>query len=132
MNRNALKALFVILPKPFEALGQLFLGRGEARAEERDRVQQDIILDLVCEIDEAITNAAEAEKELGPERVLICGEIEAFGEDAGEVTGVSVSSDAGPVEFKPGTSIRASGKRVNRITGLEVGRHSRKGEQTNE
>ncbi len=52
---------------------------------------------------------------------IVSGRIEAYGENTKEVTGMDVSSDAGPVELKPGTHIKASGKNVGRITGLRIG-----------
>lgn len=52
---------------------------------------------------------------------VVRGKIEAYGENTNEVTGMDISSDAGPVELKPGTHIKASGKNVGRITGLRIG-----------
>ena len=52
---------------------------------------------------------------------IVRGEIEAYGENTKEVTGMDILSDAGPVELKPGTNIKASGKNVRKITGLRIG-----------
>jgi hypothetical protein len=55
---------------------------------------------------------------------IVRGKIEAYGENTKEVTGMDISSDAGPVELKPGTHIKASGKNVGKITGLRIGTNS--------
>ena len=41
LNRNALKALFVAFGNQGEALGQVFLGRGDAREADRQRPPRD-------------------------------------------------------------------------------------------
>jgi hypothetical protein len=61
---------------------------------------------------------------------IVRGEIEAYGENTKEVTGTDISSDAGPVELKPGTHIKASGKNVGRITGLRIGGNPSDGDDT--
>jgi len=123
LTRNALKALFACFKDPIGSLGQLFIGRQDAMDAERVRIQQEIILDLLCRMDEALSKAALAEQEKLPvQRCVVCGEIEAYGQGVDEITGVSIGKNAGQVEFKPGTRIRASGEDARRITGLEIGR----------
>jgi len=122
LNRNALKALFACFSNPLGSLGQLFIGRVEAVDAERVRIEQEIILDLLCRIDDALAEAAlAAQKKLPVQQCIVCGEIEAYGEGVEEITGASIGKDAGQVEFKPGTRIRASGKDAKRITGLKIG-----------
>jgi len=122
LTRNAMKALFVCFKDPIGSLGQLFVGRQDAVDAERVRIEQEIILDLVCRIDDALAQAAStAQEKLSVQRCLVCGEIEAYGEGVEEITGVSIKEDAGQVELKPGTRIRASGKDAKRITGLKIG-----------
>lgn len=53
VNRNALDALFHALPNPIGSLGKIFLGRKDALEAEKLRIQQDIILDLLCRIEDA-------------------------------------------------------------------------------
>ena len=55
---------------------------------------------------------------------IVDGKIEAYGENTKEVIGVDIASDAGPVELKPGTHIKAFGKNVDTITGLRIGGNS--------
>ena len=66
--------------------------------------------------------ALAAQEKLPAQRCVVCGDIEAYGQGVNEITGVSIGKDAGRVEFKPGTRIKASGKDAGRITGLEIGR----------
>jgi hypothetical protein len=120
-NGNAYDALFAALPAPLSGLGKLFLGRSQAIDREKTVIVQDIILQLLLNIDNAISAAIEQGKTEDIDWKVICGMIEAYGEDVGEVTGMSVSPNVGPVELKPGTHIKASGKNVGRITGLKIG-----------
>lgn len=123
LTRNALKALFGCVKDPIGSLGQLFIGSRDAIDTERVRIEQGIILDLACKIDDALAQAAlAAQEKLSAQRCVVCGEIEAYGQGVDEITGVSIGKNAGKVEFRPGTRIKASGKDAGRITGLEIGR----------
>ena len=122
LTRNALKALFSCFSDPIGSLGQLFLGRQEAMNAERVRIEQEIILDLLCRIDDAISKAALAAQEKLPvQHCVVCGEIEVYGQGVDEIKGVSIGKEAGQVELRPGTRIKASGKDARRIIGLEIG-----------
>ena len=121
LNKNALDALFAALPSPVQAIGKIFFGRKDAVENEKHKIAQDIILQLLINIDSAITQALEKGREKGIDWKIIAGDIQSYGEKAKEVVGMEISSDAGPVELKPGTYIRAAGKDVGRITGLKIG-----------
>ena len=53
--------------------------------------------------------------------VEIAGQIEAEATGGESLIGVHIDSDAGPVEFKPGTSIKVSGDGTKKVTGLKIG-----------
>jgi hypothetical protein len=53
VNRNALQALFGVYADPVGALGKVFLGRQDSLNAERARIAQDVILTLLCKIDDA-------------------------------------------------------------------------------
>lgn len=119
VNKNAIDALFLVFPGPIQALGKIFLGHGEAIEKEKQRITIETILQLLLKIDAAISE--NNGKTDGIDWKIVGGNIEAYGENVREVTGMDISSDAGPVELKPGTHIKASGKNVERITGLKIG-----------
>ncbi len=121
LNKNAINALFEALPSPVKALGKIFVGRQDSIENEKHKIAQDIILDLLVNIDRAITQALEAAHEKGIDWKVIAGDIQSYGEKAEEVIGMEIASNAGPVELKSGTHIRAAGKDVGRITGLKIG-----------
>lgn len=121
LNRNALKALFVAFGNQGEALGQVFLGREDALEGERHRLQQEKILELLVNIDNAITQTANDLREIGESTVLVQGLIDVTGERTENVTGVHIVADSGPVEFQPGTHIRARAADAVNLTGLRVG-----------
>ena len=119
VNRNALAALLSAFG--LGPLGKIFLGRKDALETEKLHIQQEIVLDLLCRIDDAISNARAEASRQGIDWSIISGEIEAHGVDVEEVTGARIASNAGLTELKPGTHIRASGKRARRVTGLDIG-----------
>ncbi len=119
VNKNAIDALFSAFPGPIQALGKVLFGHGEAIEKEKQRITIETILQLLLKIDRVISD--NNGKTDGIDWKVVGGDIEAYGENAREVTGMDISYDAGPVELKPGTYIKASGKNVRRITGLRIG-----------
>jgi hypothetical protein len=121
VDRNALQALLGLVADPLGSLGKLFLGGQDALDNEKLRIQQDIILDFVCKIDDALFELEQRAKDERVGLTVVDGRIEAQGVDADEVIGLEVDSNAGMVELKPGTHIRASGTRTRSVTGLRIG-----------
>lgn len=121
LNDNAVNALFEALPSPVKALGKIFIGRQDAMENEKYRIAQDIILGLLVNIDRAITQALETAHKKGIDWKVIAGDIHSYGEKTKEVIGMEITPNAGPVELKPGTHIRAAGRDVGRIIGLKIG-----------
>lgn len=119
VNKNAIDAMFLAFPGPIQGLKKALFGRREAIDAEKQRITINAILQLLLKIDRAISdNNGDT---YGIDWKVVGGDIEAYGENASEVTGMIISNDAGPVEFNPGTHIKASGKNVGRITGLRIG-----------
>lgn len=158
VNKNAIDAFLSYIAPPIQALRQVFFGRKDAMDAERQKITIEMLLQLVIETDDAISDNNGKIEGINWEDVgyvltgvtcghckssfgviacvgggklkcpvctigwtVVNGKIEAYGEDAEEVTGMDISSDAGPVELKPGTHIKASGKNVGNITGLRIG-----------
>ncbi len=128
LNKNAINALFEALPSPVKALGKIFVGRQDAIENEKHKIAQDIILDLLVSIDRAITQALDTARRKGIDWKVIAGDIQSYGEKAKEVIGMEITPNAGPVELKSGTHIKAVGKDVGRITGLKIGGNQSDGE----
>ena len=121
LNRNALDALFNAICNPIGSLGKIFLGREDALEAEKLRIKQDILLDILCELDDKISDASGDVIEQKDIKKIISGEIEARGYNVNEVIGVLITSDAGITELKPGTHIKVSGKGTGRVIGLQIG-----------
>lgn len=117
-NRNAIRALFGAFSDPVGSLGQIFLGGSDAVDSERQRLQQDAILELLCRIDEAI---AEVGATAAAKGVEISGLIETSARDGETVVGVEIEKDAGPVRFQPGTHIKTTSIGAKSTTGLKIG-----------
>ena len=128
INKNAIDALFSNFPAPIKALRKVLSGRKEALEGEKQKITIETILRLLTKIDNAISN--NDGKTDGIDWKVIGGDIEAYGENAREVTGMDISSDAGPIELKPGTHIKASGKNIDKITGLKIGGNPSNGDDS--
>lgn len=116
LNKNALDALIAAIPGG--ALIQLFAKREDAVDDERRRIQIDLVVDLVTQFDDAIS---ELQRNASEQGISVSGLIEAKGTDADEVVAARIRAGARNVELSPGTHIRAEGLRVKRITGLDIG-----------
>jgi hypothetical protein len=118
VNRNAISALFGAFSDPMGSLGKIFLGRAEALEQERQRIEQDAILELLCRIDDAISSVAAQTNQQG---ITIAGLIETTATGATSVVGVDITPDAGPVTLQPGTHIRTQAIAAGSVTGLRIG-----------
>ncbi len=118
MNRNAIGALFGVFADPVGALGQVFLGRGDAIDQEKQRIAQDVILELLCKIDESLSQAKAQSKQQG---VKLGGLIETIAHGGESLTGLSISAKSGPVTLQPGTHVRTVATGVRNVTGVKIG-----------
>lgn len=118
LNRNAVTALFGAFTDPVGALGKIFLGRDDALETERQRIEQGVVIELLCKIDAALTQAAVESSNQG---ILICGLIETTVESADSVVGVHISEGMTNVTLAPGTHIHTVVTNAKDITGLQIG-----------
>lgn len=118
LNRNAISALFGAFADPVGALGKIFVGRGDAIEAEKQRISQDVMIELLCRIDDAISKAAQASAGQG---VTISGLIETSAHGAESVVGVHIGENSGAVNLQPGTHIRTSATASRNVTGLQIG-----------
>ncbi len=118
LNRNAIGALFGAFADPVGSLGKIFLGRDDAIGVERQRIAQDVMIDLLCKIDGAIAHAVEAAARQG---TSIGGLIETTVHSADSVVGVQVSENMSNITLQPGTHIRTVVTSANNVTGLQIG-----------
>lgn len=118
LNRNAIGALFGAFSDPVGALGKIFVGRDDAIDAEKQRITQDVMLELLCKIDEAISQAA---KDSGARSVVLQGLIETTAHGAESVVGVEIAENSGAVTMQPGTHIRTTATASKNVTGVKIG-----------
>ncbi len=118
LNRNAIGALFGAFADPIGSLGKIFVGRNDAIEAEEQRITQDVMIELLCKIDDAISKAAEVS---ASQRVTISGLIETSAHGAESVVGVHIAENSGAVNLQPGTHIRTSATASRNVTGLQIG-----------
>ena len=114
VNRNAMSALFGAFSDPVGALGKIFLGRDEALDSEKQKIVQELTLDLLCKFDEAITQTE-------AQGISLAGLIETSAQNVESVIGVHIAGDSGPVVFQPGTHIKTEVTGAKRAVGLQIG-----------
>jgi len=123
LNRNAINALFGAFADPLGALGKIFVGRDDAIAAEKQTILQDVILEMLCRIDDTISQAANQSNAHG---VTLQGLIETTAHCAESVVGVHVAENSGSVTMQPGTHIRTSATASKNVTGLKIGGRTEK------
>jgi hypothetical protein len=121
LNNNAIHALFGAFSDPIGALGKIFLGRKDAIDSEKQKIAQDIIIEMLCEIDDAISKAKSDAKSSG---ITIQGIIETNAHGSEHVVGVDIGQKAKSVKFEPGSHIKTSATGAKSITGLKIGSDS--------
>ncbi|MFA7497042.1 MAG: hypothetical protein WCY67_12155 [Acidithiobacillus sp.] len=117
LNRNAIAALFGAFADPVGALGKIFVGHDDAIDAEKQKITQDVILEMLCKIDEAISQAA---KDSNTRGVQLQGLIETTAHGAESVVGVHITENSGSVTMQPGTHIRTTATASKSVTGLKV------------
>jgi hypothetical protein len=118
LNRNAIGALFGAFSDPVGALGQVFLGRGDEIDNEKQRIAQDVILELLCKIDDSLSQANAHCEQQG---IKLSGLIETIAHDGESLTGLDIGAGSGPVTFQPGTHVRTVSTGVRNVTGVKIG-----------
>ena len=101
----------------------IFFGIKDDIEKEKHKVEQEIIIDLLCDIQDAISKANKKVLEIPERSINIFGKITAIGEQVDSVTGVEITDSAKNIEFKPGTQIKAKGRNVRKVTGLKIGKN---------
>lgn len=118
LNHNAIEALFGAFSDPMGALGKIFVGRDDAMGIEKQKIIQDVILEMLCKIDEAISQAA---KNINAQGVVLQGLIETIAHGAESVVGVEIEENGGAVTIQPGTHIRTIAAATKSVTGVKIG-----------
>jgi len=118
LNRNAISALFGAFSDPAGALGKIFVGRDDALEAEKQKIIQDVILDMLIKIDEAISQAASTSTARG---FQLQGLIETTAHGAESVVGVHVAENSGSVTMQPGTHIRTFATASKSVIGVKIG-----------
>ncbi|UJW23499.1 MULTISPECIES: hypothetical protein [Pseudomonas] len=117
LNVNAFSALLGALEgNPLSALGKIFFGRSDAVDAERHRIEREKILDLLCAIDDKLSNTALNEAQ---QHHVVSGLIEASGVD-GEVIGLDIEHDAPSVLIGKDAVIRAESSGTGKVTGGRI------------
>lgn len=118
LNRNAIGALFGAFSDPVGSLGKVFLGRDDAIDQERQRIAQDQILELLCQIDELLSQANAKSKQQG---INLEGLIETISHGGESLTGLSIGANSGPVTLQQGTHIKTTATNVRNVIGIKIG-----------
>jgi hypothetical protein len=118
LNRNAISAVFGAFSDPVGALGKIFLGSDDALAQEKQRIAQDVILELLCKIDESLSYA---NTKLEQQGIKLNGRIETIANNGESLTGLSIGTNSGPITLQPGTHVRTVASGIRNVVGVKIG-----------
>ncbi|WP_423148118.1 hypothetical protein [Rubrolithibacter danxiaensis] len=124
VGKNIVSAALSLFSNPAEAVEKLFFGVDKELSDEKLKFEQELMLELVCEIGQSLTNIQEQfESRYGKtESVVIDGLIEVSSKNSEATMGVHIKSNSGQVEFKPGTKITVKSEGgTGSTTGLKIG-----------
>ena len=76
---SRLSALFGAVADPVGTIGKLFFGAKETLDQEEHYLEQEVILDLLCKMDDAFSEAiSKAQIQLPKEKIIVLGMVAAF------------------------------------------------------
>lgn len=97
-----------------------FMAPDEAKAKAKHEIQQDLILETLARVSEALKTGQSLARAEAVPWLSIAGTIVANGVDVDRVTGLDIGESPGPVVIEPQTKITARGKRAGSVTGMSV------------
>lgn len=100
----------------------IFFGTEDNIEKEKHKEEQEIIIDLLCDMQDAISKANKKIIKSPKYSVSLLGKLKVIGKQADSITGVEIRDSAKNVEFKPGTNIQVKGDNVRKITGIKIGK----------
>lgn len=124
IGKNIVSAALSLFTNPADAVEKLFFGVEAETSDEKLKLQQDLILELVCQIDDSLYRMQSQfnSKYKDEPSILIDGLIEVDSKNSENTTGIHIKSNSGQVEFKPGTKISVkSENNKGDTTGLKIG-----------
>lgn len=124
VGRNIVSAALSLFSNPVEAVEKLFFGVESEISDEKLKLEQELILEMICQINETVSNIQNQFNSLynGEKSIVIEGLIEVSSRDSSTTTGVHIKSNSGHVEFKPGTKISVKSENSSGdTTGLRIG-----------
>jgi len=124
IGKNIVSAALSLFSNPADAVEKLFFGVEAETSDEKLKLQQDLILELVCQIDDSLSKMESQFKSKYKDEpsILIDGLIEVNSKNSESTTGIHIKSNSGQVEFKPGTKISVkSENNKGDTTGLKIG-----------
>ena len=97
-----------------------FMAPSEAKAKAKHEIQQDLILETLARVADAVEAGRSLARAEAVPWLSIAGTIKADGVDVDEVTGLDIGESSGPVVLEPQTKITARGERARSVTGMSV------------
>ena len=117
--KSVIKTISKLLNFP---IYDIFFGTEDDIEKEKHNVEQEITMDLLCDIQDAISKANKKVLKLPERSISLFGNLTVIGKQADSVTGVEITNSAKNVEFKPGTNIQVKGNNVRKIIGIKIGK----------
>jgi len=123
VGKNVVSAALSLFTNPGNSVEKLFFGVESDLSDEKLKVEQELMLDLVCNIAESLESlkAKIIENADDNKSIILNGIIEVEAKNSEDVTGVHIKESSKQVEFKPGTKISVKSDGASNTTGLKIG-----------
>lgn len=123
IGKNVLSAVFALFSNPLDTLGKLYFGIESDLSDERLKVEQRLMLELIIDISETLESFKSkiTLNTLESKSIILDGINEVQTTNSENVIGVHIGDSSQPVEFKPGTKISVKSKGCSNTTGLKIG-----------
>lgn len=123
IGKNVVSAALSLFSNPADAVEKLFFGVDSEMSDEKLKLEQELILELICQISGSLENIQNQFNStyIGEKSIMIEGIIEVNAKNSETATGVHIKSNAGQVEFKAGTKISVKSEDTRNTTGLKIG-----------
>ena len=123
ISKNVLSAALSIFTNPGNSVEKLFFGVESDLSDEKLKIEQELMLDFVCNIAESIESLKSQIAKIGGDSksIILDGIIEVEAKNSENVIGVHIKESSNQVEFKPGTKISVKSNGSINTTGLKIG-----------
>lgn len=123
IGKTVISAALSLFTNPADTVDKLFFGIKDELSDAKHKLEQDLMLELICNIDESISRLKDkfnSEYKNQPS-IIFGGSVDVETINTDNTVGVHIKPGSEMVEFKSGTNIKVKSERGKTATGLKIG-----------